>query len=245
MILSLSKKKPEKELEKIKVQKESFDKEYERIIRASDPTLVRDSKILSEFIFLRTLRGEFIAHSMVYARELLKEIATRFNMKLEDIVYMLPEEIMNLRKGNMSVNSYRLRKKGFNIYMKNDSCRIEAIETESRTEIKNENIIRGNIASRGKIEGFVKIVASEKDLDKVQEGDVLVTKMTSPDMTIALHRAVAIVTDEGGISCHAAIISREFDIPCIVGTKISTHVLKDGDFIRVDAEDGYVEIIKR
>ena len=76
------------------------------------------------------------------------------------------------------------------------------------------------------------------------EGNVLVTVMTSPDMVIAVKKAGAIVTDEGGFLCHAAILSREFDIPCIVGTVNATKVLNDGDLVEVDAEKGIVRVLK-
>jgi len=68
--------------------------------------------------------------------------------------------------------------------------------------------------------------------------------MTSPDFIIAMRKAAAIVTDEGGMTSHAAIVSRELKIPCIVGTKIATKVLKDGDMIQVDAETGVVKIFQ-
>jgi pyruvate,water dikinase len=77
-------------------------------------------------------------------------------------------------------------------------------------------------------------------LEKVQKGDILVTKMTTPDFVPAMQRAVAIVTDEGGITAHAAIVSREMGIPCVVGTNSATHILKDLDIITVDGSAGLV-----
>ena len=69
--------------------------------------------------------------------------------------------------------------------------------------------------------------------------------MTTPDMIMVMHKAAAFVTDEGGITCHAAIVSREMKKPCIVGTKIATKVLKDGDMVEVDATDGTVKKISK
>lgn len=80
---------------------------------------------------------------------------------------------------------------------------------------------------------------------RVKEGEVLLCAMTSPDYVPAMNRAAAIVTDEGGLLCHAAIVSRELEKPCIVGTKIATKILKDGDFVEVDANKGVVNILKR
>ena len=89
--------------------------------------------------------------------------------------------------------------------------------------------------------GKVIIVRGVKDLHKVQKGDVLVALTTHPDYVPVMRKSVAIVTDEGGITSHAAIVSREFGIPCIVGTKHATSVLADGDLVEVNAIDGWVK----
>ena len=82
-------------------------------------------------------------------------------------------------------------------------------------------------------------------MPKLEIGDILVSPMTRPELMPAVKRAAAIVTDEGGITCHAAIVSRELGIPCIIGTKNATRILKDGDKVEVDANHGVVKILKR
>jgi phosphoenolpyruvate synthase/pyruvate phosphate dikinase len=94
------------------------------------------------------------------------------------------------------------------------------------------------------VTGRVKVVRKLSELNKVENGDVLVAKMTTPDYMMAIHKAVAIVTDEGGVTCHAAIVSREFNLPCIVGTKNATQVLSDGDIVEVDADHGIVRVVE-
>lgn len=89
--------------------------------------------------------------------------------------------------------------------------------------------------------GRVKIVLSRNDFNKFKDGDILVVPMTTPEFVPLMKKAAAIITDEGGISCHAAIISRELGKPCIIGTKIATQVLKDGDMVEVDADRGVVK----
>ena len=79
----------------------------------------------------------------------------------------------------------------------------------------------------------------------MRKGDVLVATMTKPDCVGAMKKAAAIITDEGGITCHAAIVARELGIPCIIGTKIATQVLRDGDEVEVDANKGTVTILKK
>ncbi len=105
---------------------------------------------------------------------------------------------------------------------------------------EGEIILKGLPASPGIATGPVRIVLDLKDLPKVKEGDILVTTMTSPDMVPAMQRAAAIVTDEGGLTSHAAIVSRELGIPAVVGTGSATKVLKDGEIITVDAYKGVV-----
>jgi len=122
----------------------------------------------------------------------------------------------------------------------------QAPKEEERREIKGikeveaEVLVKGETASPGVASGPVKIVLDIKELDKVKKGDVLVTTMTTPDMVPAMQRAAAIVTDEGGLTCHAAIVSREMGIPCIVGTGNVTKVLKDGQEVTVHATHGAV-----
>lgn len=109
---------------------------------------------------------------------------------------------------------------------------------------KNLTHFKGTPASKGKAIGKTKIVLSAKKIDKVDHDDILVSPMTTPDFVPAMHKASAIVTDEGGVLCHAAIIARELGKPCIVGTNIATKVLKDGDIIEVDADAGIITRLK-
>ena len=99
---------------------------------------------------------------------------------------------------------------------------------EDRQELQGQVLVQGLAASPGVASGIVKIVHSMEDLDKVKKGDILVTEMTNPDMVVTMQKASAIVTDEGGVTSHAAIVSREMGIPAIVGTDNSTTVLEEG-----------------
>ncbi len=101
-------------------------------------------------------------------------------------------------------------------------------------------LLRGSGASTGGATGQVRIVRDVRELDRVQKGDVLVAEMTTPDFVPAMKRAVAIVTDQGGRTCHAAIVSRELGLPCVVGTETATTVLAEDDWITVDGAQGLV-----
>ncbi|KAF5029373.1 Phosphoenolpyruvate synthase [anaerobic digester metagenome] len=101
-------------------------------------------------------------------------------------------------------------------------------------------LVEGQGASPGVASGRVVIVRDVKDTSAVKDGDILVTKMTNPDMVPAMRRVSAIVTDEGGMTCHAAIVSRELGTPAVVGTKKATKLLKDGQIVTVDGEKGLI-----
>lgn len=103
--------------------------------------------------------------------------------------------------------------------------------------------IKGTTAFKGQATGKVRKIASFADMKDFQSGEVLVTEMTNPDYVPIMRIAAAVVTDEGGMTCHAAIASREMRIPCVVGTKVGTQVLNDGDEVEVDAEKGIVRKI--
>ena len=118
-----------------------------------------------------------------------------------------------------------------------DSATNETIESEAASE---DILTTGLGASPGLASGKVVIFDMSMSLDVVKDGDVLVTTMTMPDMVPAMSRAAAIVTNEGGMTCHAAIISRELGTPCVVGTTNATNILKNGQVITVDGTTGTV-----
>ena len=106
--------------------------------------------------------------------------------------------------------------------------------------VDGEVLVRGLGASPGIATGLVKIVLDIDELDKIEDGDVMVTTMTTPDMVPAMRRASGIVTDEGGVTCHASIISRELGIPCVVGTGDATKTLKEDTGVTLDGKKGLV-----
>ncbi|MBU4491821.1 MAG: phosphoenolpyruvate synthase [Euryarchaeota archaeon] len=111
---------------------------------------------------------------------------------------------------------------------------------ELKEKIATSAILEGLGASPGIAFGEAKLVSDASELGKVKDGDILVAVMTTPDMVPAMKRAAAIVTDEGGLTCHAAIVSRELGCPAVVGTRKATQLLTDGMKITVDGEKGLV-----
>jgi pyruvate,water dikinase len=124
-----------------------------------------------------------------------------------------------------------------------DVKKIELSKTEDLMEVKVKDssiITRGSCASKGIVKGIARVILSPNEYQRFKQGDILITSMTTPDYSMILQNAAAIVTDEGGLTCHAAIISRELGIPCITGTKNATKRIADGEVIKVDADKGTV-----
>ncbi|SHH56072.1 phosphoenolpyruvate synthase [Anaerosphaera aminiphila DSM 21120] len=131
---------------------------------------------------------------------------------------------------------------GFDI----DTKEFYFLQSRPITTLKKEEkevltpLAKGLPASPGIGRGRVKLIKDISEINLVEDGDILVTEMTNPDMVPAMRKAAGVVTDEGGRTCHAAIVSRELQIPCIVGAKNATKVLKDGAEVTVDATRGIV-----
>lgn len=178
-------------------------------------------------------------------------LAKQMNLDLEILKYCFCDELTltNLKNPEF-IKILEIRRKGMALYATphknvvftdNDySFLIEKLV--SNNESTKE--ITGTVASHGYAKGKVVICRSITDLERVQTGDILVTSMTRPEFMPAMQRAAGFVTDEGGLTCHAAIISREMNKPCIIGTKNATEILRDGDEIEVDANNGIIKLIK-
>ena len=112
-----------------------------------------------------------------------------------------------------------------------------------RESLKKVRQLSGLAAYRGVVRGFVRRIMGHKQINTIKEGEILISPMTIPDFIPAIHKAAAIVTDEGGVLCHTAIVAREFQKPTVVGTSIASKRLKDGDIIEVNATEGKVTLI--
>jgi len=230
--------------EKTKKEKEKLVEEY----RLSDE--IQDiSRKLSFCIWWQDLRKKYIFIANHFTRILLEEISGRKDIPVDELEEHAFPEIIELLETGKRIDKYE-RSVGFLEYFhegkdigyyhgeKADGLIRKYTEVEVD---KDAEEIRGMVVSRGKAKGEVRILLTPKDIDKLEEGEVLVAPMTSPDYTIAMRKASAIITDEGGMTCHAAIVSRELGKPCIVATRIATKALKDGDLVEVDAENGIIK----
>ncbi len=183
-----------------------------------------------------------------------KEIGKRKGIKSDLLFYALPEEIVDLLKNNKKIKEEVLRDREklilfFTIDGKKTKIYTGNIARQVfERNIKEENIktdfVKGNIANKGLIKGRVRLILRESDLNNL-DNKIVVAPMTSIKFTPYLKNVLGIVTNEGGIACHAAIISRELNVPCIVGTKNATKILQDNDLLELDANNGVAKIIER
>ena len=204
--------------------------------------------------FIKFLRREQQSRAYCLIEGLLKEISKRLNFSVKQLRFLLPEELgICLINGVVDIEKINKRMK-LCVLVYEDDLKIKLLENKAAQKfikkIEVEKIdfnikeFKGQTACAGKVKGKVKIINMPEDMVKMKEGDILVSFATNPNLMPAIRRASAIITDEGGLTCHAAIVSRELNIPCIVGLKIATKVLHDGDLVEVDANRGIVKILK-
>lgn len=186
-----------------------------------------------------------------YFSLLLEEFSRRTGYGLQELKYALPSEIDSIFQEKISKEELRKRFEGCLFVWTTDRFDITTDKQiiESILESKEKNItekeIRGLSVSLGKASGKVKIIESAEEISKVKEGDIMVAVMTRPDYVPAMKKAAGVITDEGGLTCHAAIVARELGIPCIVGTRTATKTLKDNDLVEVDANHGVIRILRQ
>jgi len=184
---------------------------------------------------------------------LIEEIAKRLNLDKVQVRHMNCEELVEaLKKGRADVSLLNERIRHCVVHFYKGKAQFfvgkeavvlsnQFVEDTGSASIKE---IKGACAYQGYAKGVVKQVLKTEDMVKFNKGDILIAYMTDPGVVPAMKKAAAIVTDVGGITCHAAIVAREFGVPCVVGTKIATKTFKDGDIVEVDAEKGIVRKIK-
>jgi len=209
-------------------------------------------KFAQDVYFVKPYRRLLQSRAYYNFEPVLREISRRLNLTLRQARYLLPEEVryyLNGGKRSVAVLNERIKSC---VYINKDGRKSllvgRAVEKFWKT-VKQEKVstkvreLKGSTAYPGKISGRVTLVNMPSDMVKMKPGDILVSTATSPNLMAAIRQAAAIVTDEGGITCHAAIVSRELKIPCLIGTKIATRVLKDGDRVEVDATKGLIRKI--
>lgn len=210
---------------------------------------------LSQSIWWQDLRKGYIWRMHAIWDDLLREAARRTGWKFQDLLWCWPPEVLALLEGKrLDRRKILSRRQWYAIYFYSGRIVqrygrrsvVPLIRRYLRPQGSAAQALAGLVVSRGSgpVQGTVKIIRNPfRDMKKMRVGDILVAGMTSPEFIIAMRKAAAIVTDHGGMTSHAAIVSRELGIPCIVGTRVATHAFKDGDRVEVDAERGIVRKI--
>jgi phosphohistidine swiveling domain-containing protein len=246
----------EKELEKLRKYPETISKRKKSVLQRYklDKETLALLEIVDEISPLRDVRKENFVKGIFYAEDVMEEIAKRYGYTLPDLQCFEEKDILKLKAGKkISTDEIKRRKDAvlLNIHYSKGIWEIysgkkarEYHEKECKEEHESIDEIYGIVASIGKACGKAKIIYGEKGFSKMNKGDILVTGMTRPEMLPVMKKAAAIVTDEGGVTCHAAIVARELGIPCIIGTRIGSKVINDDDIILVDADVGLVKKIK-
>ncbi|HLD42712.1 MAG TPA: PEP-utilizing enzyme [Candidatus Nanoarchaeia archaeon] len=217
-------------------------------------TEIPDTALESSAIILGLGRRRYDMHTswmkaLQCKKPLFEEIGKRIGLTPIGVDNCLKEEISQAL-APFHPDSIARRLNQFQYQIENGRGVLYHDITHKEEEIQNTKEFKGLCAHPGKVCGIVKIIRRQltgtvvEDMEQMTQGTVLVSGNTYPDMMLAIHKASAIITDEGGMLSHAAIVSREFKIPCVVGTNIATRILKDGDLVEVDAQKGIVKLLK-
>ena len=250
------KKNLERELENINKRLKEIKNKREDIINKYK--ISNDLKywlqVVDKYAYFHDLRKEMQVKTTYAFYLLMIEVARRFKLAKNDLEWLWQEEVQEILKGKtFSKSLVEKRKMATCAWVSKKGIKrcegeeaIKIFKKEIDVKVDDVEEFKGMGVTKGKIKAKVKVCNGAEDaLRKIKRGDILVCGMTLPDYVPAMKKAVAIITDEGGITCHAAIVSRELGIPCVVGTKIATKVLKDGDGVEVDAERGVVKVLEK
>lgn len=234
----------EEECKKIKSKGGENEKRFNQVIeelKLSD-SAVKLSKASQEHSFARDNLIGSSAKIYFNFNPFFRELAKRINLDYEDFINLRINDIIYFIDKKIELNDI---KKGYGILLDKGNIKIYTGKEIEKLKVEKENIegikeVKGIIANRGYVQGRVKILKDAYSKSIVEYGDIIIAPMTTPNLALSMEKAAAFVTNEGGLTCHAAIIAREMDKPCIIGTKIATQVFKDGDFVEVDANKGIV-----
>ena len=251
--------------EEYKRQKESLDSAMKELKDAT--LLLENSKLSNEikkrinfvrwFMYLRTNSIEYMMIVQKKYKAVFESMSKKLGISIEALLHMTYEEIINsIKNKKLIINEDKIIDRVENgcsyLITPNASYLVTGNEIDELEEMilpkeNNLNIteLKGQSAFKGKVRGKVRIILDRRNADEVLSGEILVTTMTTPDFVPAMRRSSGIITNEGGILCHAAIMSRELRKPCIIGTKKATDVLKTGDEVEVDADNGIVRILNK
>ena len=248
------------EIKEKKEQREVVERERDMLFKelCIDEGMRRIYDVAADITLLKTYRKDCLYHGMYLIDKLFREMKDRLKIDLSDMHYLYHTEIKDIFISGKTVYKERIsqRKKSAVSYKRNNE-EIQVLTgreaenflqdsiVEEETNDDQNGVLKGTCACSGFARGTVKIINRPEEMGKMEQGDIMVSHTTFPSLVPAMKKAAAIVTEDGGITCHAAIVAREWKTPCITGIKNALQVLKDGDLVEVDADNGVVRILER
>lgn len=206
--------------------------------------------LLKDTVYVRDYRDMLRQKLNLRLRRVYAEISHRLTLSIGETALLTNQEIIDGINGRLSKPQLRQttadRKKAFLLVQRGDlisiysgqEAKAKAASEIFRPKAAGTGKVTGITASPGRVEGVARIVHTNLDLKKVRSGDILVAHMSRQDYVPVMRRCKGFITDEGGVTCHTAIIARELGAPCLVGTRNATETFRDGDVIELDATNG-------
>lgn len=201
----------------------------------------------------KAMRKDLQVQSYFYLDAFFRQVARRFGLSPIQARFFTSAELLAALRGKGELHAdlaNRRQKNGFfsiwdgqSVFLDGPAAEKEASNVR-RPSLTISDQLQGTCGCPGKAKGIVRIVNTAEEAVKIHDGDILVSYATNPELVAAMRKAAAIVTDCGGLTCHAAIVARELNKPCVIGTKVATASFKDGDVVEVLADEGVVRKIK-
>ena len=205
--------------------------------------------------YTRNRRVEAFFMADYGASFMYREIAKRSKFNPNWIMGVSAPEMYGALKGKLLPSKAEMKQRFHNYAMVVRNAKttlitatkkIKSLEKKYYVVVEKTREIRGRMACLGGIiTGRAKVCLDKSEISKVKRGDILVAQFTTPDFVPAMEKAAAIVADQGGLSSHAAIVSRELGVPCVIATENGTRIIKDNDLLRIDAKHGIVKILRK
>lgn len=208
----------------------------------------------------REYLNKLLFGSASYISKVLSVVSKQFNVSVEDLFWYSTKEILSLFKNKHVPKEELDRRRNSYVFRIEDGKMVTLSGKEAKNFIKefhsileHTTILKGITANKGKINGTARVLLYGADtfdhvskmVEKMKKGEILVAETTSPEIIVACQKAGAILTNQGGLMSHAAIVSREIGIPCVVGLENATHYIQTGDWLEVDADAGIVKILRK
>ncbi len=248
---------PARELNRRTAERAALRRRRNALLKRLKPDRLRRAllKLTPVFVWAKPRRKDYQSKTYWHMEFFYREVARRYGYTLQQVRSASVQQVRSLLDGQRIAPSTFDRQRrehvaynddrGVHILTGASAARFARSSFHEETHTTSSmGTLTGTVSFQGTASGTVRIINTPDDMKKMRRGDILVSFATTPSIVPAMKKAAAIITDEGGLTCHAAIVSRELKIPCVVGTKHATRVFKDGDRVEVDANTGTVRLLR-